>query len=112
MFVPSIQLAILFLFKGDSELIGFGVAFVSSIKVGRAYSGLSVSCRVLTCEIELVSRSVEFRCLFLWALWWHVVAFSVRMRKIFLFGAGGRCADSHVIVDCDPRPGLLRIGVI
>lgn len=42
----------------------------------------------------------------------QLVDFSTPMCKIFLFGVGERCADSHVIVDCDQRPGLLHIGAI
>ena len=39
----------------------------------------------------------------------HVVVFSVRMCKIFLFGVGEKSVGSYLFAICDLRPGFLSI---
>ena len=41
--------------------------------------------------------------------WGHVVVFSVRICKIFLFGVGGKSIETYLSAIDDLRPGLLLI---
>ena len=96
--------------RPDAACRSFGVCCDFAVcPVLRRGGALGGRCGLVACRsFGSVFWCVAFE-LRSWGFWGHVVVFSVRICKIFLFGVGGKSIETYLSAIDDLRPGLLLI---